>query len=125
MIRRITPEQLWKKWSRKTDALYPVPAYDGAFVIEIDPPGEFDVIHPVRSVSLPIEDLDAHARERLGPPGREIVIVGSESRRHEVEEAARRLLALGYPELYALEGGREAWIRGGWPTVTSLPPRSA
>lgn len=49
--------------------------------------------------------------------GRKIVLYGSSAASRDALEAAEKLVRLGYREVYALEGGVEAWVRAGYPLL--------
>ncbi len=40
------------------------------------------------------------------------------------EEAVTRLVVAGFRNAVVLQGGFEAWVRGGYPALTALPPKS-
>jgi rhodanese-related sulfurtransferase len=68
--------------------------------------------HPLFAANLPLSRLEIEVYERL--PRRDVRIVLYDDGEGLTDRAARRLAALGYSEVYALNGGVTAWAAAGF-----------
>ena len=81
-------------------------AMTGAQLIDVREPAEHDWLSIPDSVLIPLDEVQARAGE-IDRPRKVVVHCHSGVRS---AEACRRLIALGFQEVYNLQGGIEAWL---------------
>ena len=85
---------------------------DGALLVDVREPGEYDQIHAEGATLLPLSEFEARYAEL--PTDRPLVMIcrsGARSAR-----AGEFLLANGYGDVTNLAGGTQAWAEAGLPT---------
>ena len=86
-----------------------------ALVVDVRPAADFKKGHLMNAMNLPMAKLDAHIGE-LGKDRQRPILVycalgGSSA------EAARKILAHGYAEVYPIRGGLDNWMASNLPVT--------
>jgi rhodanese-related sulfurtransferase len=86
-------------------------------LVDVRTPGEFARIHAAGARSMPLGQVDPSriAADCRSSDGRVYVLCQSGTR---AATACRHLAEAGIPEIYAVEGGTQAWQAAGLPVVT-------
>jgi rhodanese-related sulfurtransferase len=69
--------------------------------------------HPLWAANLPLSKLELEAWERIPRRDTLVVLFGEHAGRDLVPVAAKRLAALGYTRVFALDGGLDGWKAAG------------
>jgi rhodanese-related sulfurtransferase/CBS domain-containing protein len=85
---------------------------DGAQIIDVLPPGDYDSAHLPGAMNLPLQDLDDDALDRLDR-FRPIVVYCADNECDLSPRAAARLAAEGFPEVYDYVAGLADWSARG------------
>lgn len=85
-----------------------------AVLVDVRSAIEFRQVRAVMADNLPLDELNARAFRRLVAGRRAFLICRSGAR---AKAAAERLLAAGLGDLLVVDGGTEAWVAAGLPTV--------
>jgi len=99
-IKQLSPQQL-KDWL--DDASQPVPV-----LLDVREPWEFETCHIAQSVSMPMQTVTSRVQE-LEDDASFVVICHHGARSQQV---AMYLARNGYPKVFNLQGGIDAWARG-------------
>lgn len=87
----------------------------GALLLDVRSPAEFNQAHIEGSISHPLSDLASREVERLATGKQACVIVCQSGARARL--AAAKLKTSNLPGLCVLEGGVQAWIDAGLPVI--------
>ena len=87
---------------------------DGAFVLDVREPDEWEAGHIPGATLIPLGQLSARISEV--PQGVDIVVVCRSGNRSY--DAAAILLEAGYEQVFSMAGGVNEWIIAGYETVT-------
>jgi rhodanese-related sulfurtransferase len=107
MIPTISREELKAKMDRK----------DSFTLVETLPAGAYLMIHLPGAINLPLKGLEERASSVLPDKSAEIVVYCATPDCHASEEAARKLMGLGYANVKDYAGGKQDWIDAGFPTA--------
>jgi rhodanese-related sulfurtransferase len=88
---------------------------DGAELIDVRTELEFAEVHAEPAKLVPLDRLDPAALEGAGDKSRAILVICKSGAR--ARKAADRLAAAGFDQLMVVEGGTDAWVRDGHPSV--------
>jgi len=80
-------------------------------LVDLREEAAFAAAHPLFAANLALSRLELDVLDRI--PRRSVPVVLYDDGEGLVEPAAERLSALGYSDLYALEGGLDGWRRAG------------
>jgi rhodanese-related sulfurtransferase len=80
-------------------------------LLDVRPEAIFAQGHPLFAASLPLDRLELEALERIPSRGAPLAVYGSDPA--EAHRAVARLIALGYRNVRALDGGLHGWIESG------------
>jgi rhodanese-related sulfurtransferase len=86
---------------------------EGAFLLDVRTPAEFEELHIEGSVLRPLSHLEPAEIQRLAENKRACVVVCGSGKR--ASQAAEKLKAAGMPGLCILQGGIQAWEAAGLP----------
>ena len=106
MITEITREELKAKIDRGEDLV----------VVETLGPGYYEDAHLPGAINIPHTEVEELAPAMLPDKSAEIVVYCSNKACQNSPQAARRLIALGYENVYDYEEGKQDWIEAGFPT---------
>lgn len=86
-------------------------------LIDVRTPGEFAALHATPARSMPLDRLDpaALAVARKGAPGTPIYLICKSGKR--AATAAEKCRAAGLDNVAVIDGGTDAWVAAGLPTV--------
>jgi rhodanese-related sulfurtransferase len=85
-------------------------------VLDLRPTEEYAAGHIAGAISTPLDSIENRLPE-LGPYQRStLLIYGGQE---ESRRGARLLVVAGFRNVVRISGGMDAWIRGGYPTVSS------
>jgi rhodanese-related sulfurtransferase len=87
---------------------------DGAFMLDVRQPEEWDAGHIPGAVLIPLDDLQSRLNEV--PKDKEIVVVCRSGNRSATGRDI--LLNAGYPKVTSMGGGMNQWSAAGLPVVT-------
>jgi rhodanese-related sulfurtransferase len=90
-------------------------------VLEVLPPMHYEDAHLPGALNLPPDRVDELAPKLVPDADAEIVVYCSNLACQNSPQAARRLVQLGYTQVYDYEGGKQDWIDAGLPTETTAP----
>lgn len=90
-------------------------AQDAVVLLEALPPTHYDAAHLPGAKNLPLDDLDALAPALVPDKTTPIVTYCTGVTCQNSRLAATRLVALGYVNVRAYEGGKEDWVEAGLP----------
>ena len=109
MAKEITREELKAKLDR-----------DEPFVlVETLGPKYYEDAHLPGAINIPHTEVDVLAPEMLPDKSAEVVVYCSNRACQNSPQAARRLDALGYENVYDYEEGKQDWIEAGLSTESS------
>jgi rhodanese-related sulfurtransferase len=91
-----------------------------ATVVEALPPMYYVKAHLPGALNLPHDQVDKLAAELLPDKYAEIIVYCANSPCRNSGIAARRLVELGYKNVYDYDEGKEDWIGAGLPTESGL-----
>jgi rhodanese-related sulfurtransferase len=87
----------------------------GGVLIDVRTPGEFAGEHAENAVNLPLDRLSADAVRAMISPGQKAYVICKSGKR--AGEACERLMASGLVDVVRVEGGTDAWVAAGLPSV--------
>ena len=106
MIKEISREELGAKMDRG----------EGVILVETLGPRYYEEAHLPGAINIPHTEVDELAPELLPDRSAQIVVYCSNRACQNSPQAARRLDAMGYENVYDYEGGKQDWIEAGLPT---------
>lgn len=86
----------------------------GFTVVDVRTPAEYGGGHIPQATSVPLDSILARPRDVLEGDG--VIFVCQVGQRSAI--AAEMAAAVGFKDLYNLEGGTDAWVKAGYPTRT-------
>jgi rhodanese-related sulfurtransferase len=102
-------------------AISPTEAYakfqQGTFFLDVRTQPEWDQFHIKGSRLIPLEELQARLNEL--PKSQEIVVVCLTGQRSQ--RGAAILQQAGFPQVFYVSGGYQAWMAAGYPVETGTP----
>jgi len=87
---------------------------DGAFVLDVREPSEWDSFHAPNTTLIPLGELASRVDEL--PKDQPIVVVCRSGNRSQ--EGRDILLAAGFTQVTSMDGGLNDWKAAGYPTVS-------
>ena len=111
MVKEITSEELRAKMDRGEQVV----------LVEALPPRYYEDAHLPGAINIPHTEVDELAPGLLPDKSAEIVVYCSNRACQNSPQAARRLEALGYENVYDYEEGKQDWISAGLPTESGVP----
>ena len=105
-VRTISREELKGKLDRD----------EGVVVVETLGPAYYEDAHLPGAINIPHTEVDELAPKMLPDKSAEVVVYCSNRICQNSPQAARRLDALGYENVYDYEEGKQDWIEAGLPT---------
>ena len=99
-------------------------SHSAPLLLEALPLPYFEKEHLPGALNLPLQELDAIARERLADREQQLVVYCSGPTCQNSHVAAARLQQLGYRNVRVYAGGKQAWRDAGLP-FESVPARAA
>jgi rhodanese-related sulfurtransferase len=115
MVRSITREELKAKLDGGEEVI----------VVEALGPKYYEEAHLPGAINIPHTEVDALAPELLPDKSAQIVVYCSNRACQNSPQAARRLDALGYENVYDYEEGKQDWIEAGLPTESGAAQATA
>ncbi len=85
-------------------------------LLEALPPMYYEDAHLPGAINIPHTEVDALAPEMLPDKSAQIAVYCSNRACQNSSQAARRLAALGYENVYDYEEGKQDWVEAGLPT---------
>jgi len=85
---------------------------NGAFVLDVRTPGEWDEYHAPNTTLIPLDELEARVNEV--PRDKQVVLVCRSGNRSQV--AYGILEQAGFDNMTSMSGGLKAWRSAGYPT---------
>ncbi|MCA1717930.1 MAG: rhodanese-like domain-containing protein [Actinobacteria bacterium] len=89
---------------------------EGIVVVETLGPGYYEDAHLPGAINIPHTEVDELAPRLLPDKSTQVVVYCSNRACQNSPQAARRLAALGYENVYDYEEGKQDWIEAGLPT---------
>jgi rhodanese-related sulfurtransferase len=105
-VRTISREELKGKLDRG----------EGVVVVETLGPAYYEDAHLPGAINIPHTEVDELALSLLPDKAAQFVVYCSNKACQNSPQAARRLEALGYEDVYDYEEGKQGWIEAGLPT---------
>jgi rhodanese-related sulfurtransferase len=105
-VRTISREELKGKLDRG----------EGVVVVETLRPAYYEDAHLPGAINIPHTEVDELAPSLLPDKAAQVVVYCSNKACQNSPQAARRLEALGYEDVYDYEEGKQGWIEAGLPT---------
>jgi rhodanese-related sulfurtransferase len=105
-VRTISREELKGKLDRG----------EGVVVVETLGPAYYEDVHLPGAINIPHTEVDDLAPSLLPDKAAQVVVYCSNKACQNSPQAARRLEALGYEDVYDYEEGKQDWIEAGLPT---------
>ncbi len=105
-VKEITREELKAKLDRGEEVV----------LVETLGPRYYEDAHLPGAINIPYTEVDELAPEMLLDKSAEIVVYCSNRACQNSPQAARRLEALGYENVYDYEEGKQDWVDAGLPT---------
>ncbi len=105
-VKEITREELEAKLDRGEEVV----------LVETLGPRYYEDAHLPGAINIPHTEVDERAPEMLPDKSSEVVVYCSNRACQNSPQAARRLAALGYENVYDYEEGKQDWIEAGLPT---------
>ena len=105
-IKEITREKILAKLDRG----------EGVILVETLGPRYYEDAHLPGAINIPHTEVDELAPKLLPDRSAEVVVYCSNRACQNSPQAARRLDALGYENVYDYEAGKQDWIDAGLPT---------
>lgn len=105
-VRTISREELKGKLDRG----------EGVVVVETLGPAYYEDAHLPGAINIPHTEVDDLAPSLLPDKAAQVVVYCSNKACQNSPQAARRLEALGYEDVYDYEEGKQDWIEAGLPT---------
>jgi rhodanese-related sulfurtransferase len=106
VVKEISREELRAKMDRG----------EGVILVETLGPRYYEDAHLPGAINIPHTEVDELAPKLLPDKSAEIVVYCSNRACQNSPQAACRLDALGYENVYDYEGGKQDWIEAGLPT---------
>lgn len=105
-VKTISREELREKLDR------------GEYVVVVETlgPAYYEEAHLPGAINIPHTRVDELAPALLPDKGAQVVVYCSNTACQNSPQAARRLAALGYENVYDYEEGKQDWIEAGLPT---------
>lgn len=85
-------------------------------IVEALPPAYYADAHLPGARNLPLDRLDDLAGQLIGSTDTPVVVYCSNAVCQSSPQAARRLVELGYTDVYDYHAGKQDWIDAGLPT---------
>ncbi len=95
---------------------------EGVILVETLGPRYYEEAHLPGAINIPHTEVDELAPELLPDKSAQIVVYCSNRACQNSPQAARRLDALGYENVYDYEEGKQDWIEAGLPTESGPVP---
>jgi rhodanese-related sulfurtransferase len=95
---------------------------EGVILVETLGPRYYEEAHLPGAINIPHTEVDELAPELLPDRSAQIVVYCSNRACQNSPQAARRLDALGYENVYDYEEGKQDWIEAGLPTESGPVP---
>ncbi len=89
---------------------------EGIVVVETLGPRYYEDAHLPGAINIPHTEVDELAPRLLPDKSAQVVVYCSNRACQNSSQAARRLAALGYENVYDYEEGKQDWIEAGLPT---------
>lgn len=89
-------------------------------VVETLGPKYYEDAHLPGAINIPHTEVDELAPRLLPDKSAHIVVYCSNRSCQNSPQAARRLVALGYENIYDYEEGKQGWISAGLPTESGV-----
>ncbi|MBA3471956.1 MAG: rhodanese-like domain-containing protein [Rubrobacter sp.] len=89
---------------------------EGIVVVETLGPRYYEDAHLPGAINIPHTEVDELAPRLLPDKSAQVVVYCSNRACQNSPQAARRLAALGYENVYDYEEGKQDWIEAGLPT---------
>ncbi len=89
---------------------------EGVVVVETLGPRYYEDVHLPGAINIPHTEVDELAPRLLPDKSAQVVVYCSNRACQNSPQAARRLAALGYENVYDYEEGKQDWIEAGLPT---------
>lgn len=105
-VKEITREELVAKLDGGEDVV----------LVETLGPKYYEDAHLPGAINIPHTEVDELAPRLLPDKSAQIVVYCSNSACQDSPQAARRLSAMGYQNVYDYEDGKQDWINAGLPT---------
>jgi len=105
-IKKISREELKAKLDRG----------EGVVLVETLGPAYYEDAHLPGAINIPHTEIDALAPRLLPDRTAQVVVYCSNEACQNSPQAARRLEALGYGDVYDYEEGKQGWVGAGLPT---------
>lgn len=115
MIREITREELRAKLDGGEEVV----------IVETLGPKYYEEAHLPGAINIPHAEVDTLAPKLLPDKSAQIVVYCSNRACQNSPQAARRLNALGYENVYDYEEGKQDWIEAGLPTESGAARATA
>lgn len=91
---------------------------DDVVIVEALPPEHYADAHLPGARNLPLDRLDDLAAQLIESTDTPVVVYCSNAACQNSPQAARRLVELGYTDVYDYDAGKQDWIDAGLPTET-------
>lgn len=91
---------------------------DDIVIVEALPPGHYADAHLPGARNLPLDRLNDLADQLITSTDTPVVVYCSNAACQNSTQAARRLVELGYTDVYDYQQGKQDWIDAGLPTHT-------
>ncbi len=114
-VREISREELKAKLDGGEDMV----------LVEALPARYYEEAHLPGAINVPHTQVDELAPEMLPDKSAQVVVYCSNRACQNSPQAARRLDALGYENVYDYEEGKQDWIEAGLPTENGAAPQQA
>ena len=109
MIQTITRQGILKKLRPSIDMAFAAPISEHLIFVEVGRSDDYDRLHIRNAVHLPADRIEQTVSRLLPDHGSEIILYGQNSQDKMVENAAGKLAALGYFNLFVYPGGKDDW----------------
>ena len=86
-------------------------------LIEVSPRDEYECAHLPQAINIPVDDLRVMVPRLVPSAWDEVVVYGAGP--EVAVAAAGELVAIGYKDVKAYEGGKPDWIAAGLPVESS------
>jgi len=87
---------------------------EGAFLLDVRTPEEWVEYHVDGATLIPLDELQARASEV--PFDQEVIVMCNSGNRSTIGRDI--LLSVGHPSVASINGGIQAWMKAGYPTVS-------
>ena len=110
MVGEITREELRKR----------LEGGEALVLVEALPPKYYEEAHLPGAINIPHTEVEELAPRLLPDKSARVVVYCSNRACRNSPQAARRLAALGYENVYDFEEGKQGWIEAGLPTESGV-----